>query len=115
MGLVNQTIRLEAKGAISASRCLSGMRDHQDGGSSRSRFLAQQVQSALCCMWIEIPGRLIGQHQLRTMDQRPRQSDALLLAPRELARQRPSPIAQAKSAQKVSGCGLRIALVTTAE
>ena len=50
-------------------------------------------------MRIEIAGRLIRQNQLRFVDQRPRNSDALLFAARELVRPMLQAFAQSDSLQ----------------
>ena len=81
-GLVNQATGLQAQGAIGASRRLGRMRHHEDGSASRMGFLAQQVQRALRRLRIEIAGRLIGQDELRSVDECPCQRNPLLLTPR---------------------------------
>lgn len=52
-----------------------------------ARLLAQLRKHPCAILRIQIPGRLVGQHELRAMDQRSRQRHALLLTPGQLGGQ----------------------------
>jgi hypothetical protein len=52
-------------------------------------------------MWIQVAGRFVGQDDLRAVNERPGECNALLLAARQLTRQRAQSIAQSKSPHQV--------------
>jgi hypothetical protein len=57
-------------------------------------------------MGIQVTSRLVGQNDLRSMNECPGECNALLLAARKLTRKRSQPVAQPKSVQKVRRCKL---------
>ena len=57
-------------------------------------------------MGIQVAGGLVGQNDLRSMNERPGECNALLLAARKLTWKRSQPVAQPKSAQKILSCKL---------
>ena len=61
------------------------MSDHDDGHPQRLVKLTDEVHDLGTVPAVEIAGRLIGQQQLRTIDQRPRQRRPLLLTSGEFA------------------------------
>src|SRR5450759_1090704 len=66
------------------------VRDEDDGLSVVVQLL-EDGHDLLGRLRVEVSGRLVRQHQLRLVDQRPRDRDALLLPAGELARQVPLP------------------------
>ena len=61
------------------------VRDHDDRRARRVQLL-QQRQDARAGAAVEVAGRLVGEHDRRPPDERPRDRDALALAARELRR-----------------------------
>jgi hypothetical protein len=62
------------------------MADEQQGGADRPAFGEQKVDEGLLTRRIERGGRLVGDDDFRTADQRARGGDALLLADRQFRR-----------------------------
>src|SRR5215469_10229680 len=62
------------------------MRDHDDRLPELSDAAAQQVEHLGARLGVQVPGRLVGEHDRRAADQRPGYGDSLLLAARQLAR-----------------------------
>ncbi len=60
------------------------MRGDQRGHALAAREFIERLEHELRRVGIEIPGRLVGQHDRRLIDQRARDGDALLLAAGEL-------------------------------
>ena len=57
---------------------------------------AEQLQDRGAVVGVEAPGRLVGQHELRVVDERAGDREPLLLAARQLARQVTGDVAQAE-------------------
>ena len=81
---------------------LAIVRRDEHGGAARVD-VAEQVHDLERQVGIEIAGRLVGQHQLRLVDERARNGHALLLAARQLLGQRVEAVLQADPLQHLVG------------
>src|SRR5437764_776413 len=70
--------------ALRARRCGARMRDEDACRATLLHARAQQQCDLLRSVRIEIAGRLIGEHEARSMHERTRDGDALQLAARQL-------------------------------
>ena len=59
---------------------------HEHDGPALPRDLAQHVEHDRRRLRVEVPGGLVGEHDRRVVDERPRERDALLLAAGQLVR-----------------------------
>ena len=68
--------------------------------------LAEQIHDFERQIGIEVAGRLVGEHELRVVDERARDGDALLLAARQLFGKRVHAVLQADPLQHLKGLAL---------
>ena len=87
---------------LGATRHESVMGDHDDRGALVMQ-LAEQVEDDLLVLLVQVAGGLIGENQLRVVDQRTRDAHALLLAAGQLARQMVSAVLQTDLLQRLKG------------
>ena len=80
----NDAAVLQHDAVVAPRRRLLGVRRHDHGRAELALKVHQQVEDDPAGMGVEVAGRLVGQHQLRAMDDRPRQRHALLLAAGQL-------------------------------
>ena len=78
-------LQLDEVRAGEAAHEVEVVRRHQHR-RARGVDVAQQLEDAAGRALVEVAGRLVGEEDHGVVDQRPREGDALLLAPRELAR-----------------------------
>src|SRR4051794_16567189 len=69
--------------------------DHDHGLAEVVDRVAQQAEDLVGGLRVQVAGRLVGEHDRRTVDQRARHGDALLLAAGELGRAVREPVGQA--------------------
>ena len=74
--------------------------DHHDRLPELAVQPVEQVQDVRGRLAVQIPGRLVGDHQQRIAHERARDRNALLLAARQLVRIMPHPVRQADHAEQ---------------
>ena len=77
------------------------MGDHDDGLSHVVDGIAQEAEHLVTAARVEVPGRLVGEHDLWSARERPGDGDALLLAAGELGRAVREPVAEADGVDHV--------------
>src|SRR5271169_2138878 len=90
----------EFDAAVRLPRNVRVVRDHQNRMACLVQ-LTENLQNDLFVRFIEITSRLVGEDDLRLIDQRPRDSHALLFAARELRREMCHALAHADAAQSL--------------
>lgn len=89
----------ECDAAIGQASDGGRVRDHENSMSFAVQFV-EELDHGLLVGFIQVSGRLVGENELRMIDQRPGNSNTLLFAPGKFSRQMLDAIAQAYTLER---------------